>query len=106
MYIEDTYWKDTYIAYTYMYIDFLCMYECMYICMHEFDLLCIHVFIHVRFIYDCNIWMYYQLTTLTDTYFRFLDENIDYMFKWCHINARLAFILTYLRTRHQIGVTG
>ena len=79
MYIENTYWKDTYIAYTYMYIDFLCMYECMYICMHEFDLLCIHVFIHVRFIYDCNIWMYYQLTTLTDTYFRFLDENIDYM---------------------------
>ena len=47
--------------------------------MYEFDSLCIYVFIHVKFIYDCNIWLYYQLTTVTDTYFRFLDENIDYM---------------------------
>ena len=49
--------------------------------MYEFDSLCIYVFIHVKFIYDCNIWLYYQLTTVTDTYFRFLDENIDYM-RW------------------------
>ena len=76
MYIENTYWKDTYIVYTYMYIDFLCMYECRYMCMYELDSLCIYVFIHVKFIYDCNIWLYYQLTTVTDTYFRFLEENV------------------------------
>ena len=44
--------------------------------MYEFDSLCIYVFIHVKFIYDCNIWLYYQLTTVTDTYFRFLEENV------------------------------
>ena len=64
--------------------------------MYEFDSLCIYVFIHVKFIYDCNIWLYYQLTTVTDTYFRFLEENVVGMG-----NIRLVnnlFLVSFLTT--------
>ena len=61
--------------------------------MYEFDSLCIYVFIHVKFIYDCNIWLYYQLTTVTDTYFRFLEENVVGMGLNCpHQSGSLMFL--------------